>query len=286
MRPLISILALTLGCRLPTPTPTPTSVTPPTEPAATTTAGPPFVAPGERMTYRVSLHDVTLASFSIAVAPAPTDLQGHPAIVVQAGAEAVGVAAMVKPTKIEFATWLDVTNGETLLFRATESAGNGDETVELNEARFTELVDGKFPISTARADRSELIEMQTASQRPTDIVTMLMAARAWDGPPGTARTLDVVRSRYMWRTQVTLVERKSIVTELGQLPAVKFDAVTSRLLRDGSLDKGTAPRHWSLWISDDADRVPLQLVAQSDYGDIRMDIADYTAGTAPNLRSP
>jgi hypothetical protein len=279
VRLLTSLIVLALGCRLPTPT----SVPPTAVPAVTPTAGPPFVAPGERMTYRVSLHDVTLASFAIGVAPAPTDLEGRRTIVVQAAAESVGVAAMVKPLKIEFATWLDVRNGETQLFRATESAGNGDETVEVNEARFTQLADGRFPISTSRPDRSELIEIQVASQRPTDIITMLMAARAWDGPLGTSRTLEVVRSRYMWRTEVKVAARTPLVTELGQLPAVKLDAVTSRLLRDGTLDKGTAPRHFSVWISDDADRVPLQLVAQSDYGDIRMEIADYTAGTAPNL---
>jgi hypothetical protein len=279
LRLLISMVVLVAGCGGPKRT-----IAPPTGGTQQVqVAGPPFVAPGERMTYRVSLHDVTLASFAIVVGPAPSTLRGRQAIVVQAGAEAVGVAAMVKPTKVEFATWLDVANGASLLFRATETAGNGDQTLEVNEARFTELADGKFPISTSRPDASELIENQLTTQAPTDIVTMLMAARAWDGPIGTSRTLEVVRSRYMWRTQVTLAGRKPLVTELGQLPAVKFDAVTARLLRDGSLDKGTPPRHFSLWISDDADRVPLQLVAESDYGDIRMEIADYAAGTSPNL---
>jgi hypothetical protein len=38
-----------------------------------------------------------------------------------------------------------------------------------------------------------------------------------------------------------------------------------------------------MWISDDADRVPLLMVAETDYGDIRMEIVDYTAGTGQNL---
>ena len=54
-------------------------------------------------------------------------------------------------------------------------------------------------------------------------------------------------------------------------------------MRDGSLDKGTEARHFSMWISDDADRVPLLLVAESDYGDMKLELVDYVAGSGPNL---
>jgi hypothetical protein len=248
-------------------------------------AGPPFLVPGEKMTYRVLAHDMTLAGFAIEVGK-PKTVGDRQVIVVQAAAESTGVAAIVKPIKAEFATWLDAKSGEPIAFRVRETAGRDDEEVETNETRFDELAEGKFPIVTTKPNGSEVVETQTLGQptKPIDLITFLMAQRGWDGPDGDSHTIDVVRSRYMWRTVVTLTGRASIVTELGQLPAVKFVAKTSRLMRDGTLDKGTASRHFSVWISDDADRVPLLLVAESDYGDIRLEIVDYTAGNLVGAR--
>lgn len=284
--PLLFVAALVAGCSGSSRSSDPAS---PAGGSASATrfpaAGPPFVVPGERMTYRVTAHEVTLAAFALAVGPDEVTIDGRPAIVVQAGAESTGVAALVKPIKAEFATWIDAATGEPLVFRVTETAGRGDESVESNEASFTDLAEGKLPIETKRPDGKELLEKQafTPAKKPIDTLTFLIALRAWDGPNGEEHTIDVVRSRYVWRAQVKLVGRTSVVTDLGQLPAVKFDATSSRLMRDGSLDKGTEPRHFTMWISDDADRVPLLMVAETDYGDIRMEIVDYSAGNGRNL---
>jgi hypothetical protein len=237
------------------------------------------------MTYRVTAHEVTLAAFALEVGAQKETLHDRPAIVVQAGAESTGVAALVKPLKAEFATWLDTETGDPLVFRVTETAGRGDETIESNEARFTELAEGKLPIATKRPDGTEIVEVQNVvpPQKPIDTMTFLMALRAWDGQAGETHSIDVVRSRFVWRTQVKLVGRTPVVTDLGELPAVKFDATTARIMRDGTIDTGTEPRHFTMWISDDADRVPLLLVAESDYGDIKLEIVDYAAGTGHNL---
>lgn len=252
-------------------------------PESVVTAGPPFVAPGERVSYRVSVHRVTVAVFTIIVGE-PTRLEGRSAIPVQAGAETAGVAALLKRTKIEFATWLDTTSGAPLLFRVTEPASKDDTTVEASEARFTELADGAFPVVTSRDDAEDrIVEQQTVRGVPSDLLTVLMSLRAWDEPVGARRTVDAMRSRYMWRSKLTIAARESVVTELGQLPSVRFDAVTTRIRRDGTVDTSAEPRKFSIWVSDDADRVPIQLVAATDYGDVHLELVDYTAGTGPNL---
>ncbi len=284
MRAACSLLigVLLAGC------PRKTSPTPPISTAPPATAlpvGPPFVAPGERMTYRVSLHAVTLASFVIEVGDLTT-LDGREAIIVQAGASTAGLAAMVKQVSANFATWLDPRTGASLRFRVTESAGAGDETIEQSEARFTDAAGGVFPVSTTLPDGTATVEKQVYKQTPIDILTFLVSCRAWDGKPGERRSLEVVRSRYMWRTAATLAERTTLVTALGELPAVRFTAVTSRLNRDGSDDTSIEPREFELWVSDDADRVPLAMVAESDYGNIRLDIVEYAGGKSPNLATP
>lgn len=200
-----------------------------------------------------------------------TPLEHKPAVVVQAVAESVGLAARVKPVRVEFTSWIDAGSGLPLLFRAVEAQ-------EVIEARFTQLADKKFPISTQVADQPEKVEMQVTNGQPLELLGVLLVLRSWDDKIGASRTFEAVRSSYMWRMQATVVGRESIATELGELPTVKFDAVSRRLMRDGSIDQGTEPRKFSVWISDDADRVPLLMVAETDYGDIRIEIIDYAAG--------
>lgn len=239
-------------------------------PAAKIGAQPPFASPGERVRYRVTALGLELAALTMAIGEV-TSVEGKRAVVLQAVAESVGLAAKVKPVRVEFTSWIDVATGTPLLFRAVEAE-------EVVEARFTKLVDKTFPISTQKEDAPEKIEMQTTNGQPLELLGVMLVLRAWDSKVGGSSTFEAVRSSYMWRMQATLVAKESISTELGELPTVKFDAVSRRLMRDGSIDQGTEPRKFSVWISDDADRVPLRMVAETDYGDIKIEIVDYTAG--------
>jgi hypothetical protein len=240
-------------------------------PAAKLGTKPPFASPGERIRYRVSALGLELAALQMGVGDV-TPLEDKQAVVVQAVAESVGLAARVKPVRVEFTSWIDSTSGLPLLFRAVE----GDEVIE---ARFTKLAEKKFPIATQVGDAPEKVEMQTTNGQPLELLGVLLVLRSWDDKVGASRTFEAVRSSYVWRMQATVVGRESIATELGELPTVKFDAVSRRLMRDGSIDQGTESRKFSVWISDDADRVPLRMVAETDYGDIKIEIVDFVAGT-------
>ncbi len=239
-------------------------------PAAKLGTQPPFASPGERVRYRVTALGLELAALTMAVGEV-TPVEDKPAVVLQAVAESVGLAARVKPVRVEFTSWIDVATGLPLLFRAVE----GQEVVE---ARFTKLVDKKFPISTQKPELPEKIEMQVTNGQPLEMLGVLLVLRSWESKVGGSSTFEAVRSSYMWRMQATLVARESIATELGEFPTVKFDAISRRMMRDGSIDQGTEPRKFSVWISDDADRVPLLMVAETDYGDIKIEIVDYSAG--------
>ena len=116
-----------------------------------------------------------------------------------------------------------------------------------------------------------------------DFQTFFLILRGWDAPVGATLTSDVLRSRYIWRTQLVVGGYENIETDLGQLPAVRFDGVSRRLTRQGEIDPKKGDRHYSIWVSDDADRVPLRLVAKTDYGDIKMEIIDYVAGKGKRL---
>ena len=79
--------------------------------------------------------------------------------------------------------------------------------------------------------------------------------------------------------------KTKLVTALGELPAIQLDGHTYKVDRDDARSSRTpSARDFSVWISDDDGRVPLQNVAKTDYGDIKMEITDYAPGTGARLR--
>src|SRR5206468_567763 len=105
-----------------------------------------------------------------------------------------------------------------------------------------------------------------------DYNSFLLELRAWEGPPGTTQEMEIFRSRYLWKATVTIKGKTKLKTELGELPALRFDMHLVKLTRDGSKEKDSDERNLSLWISDDAGRVPLRVDTGTDYGAVVMEI--------------
>lgn len=245
-------------------------------------AVPPFVAPGERMAYRLSLHGLEVASFVIVVGELD-EVAGRKVAVVQSGVQSSRLVSMLKEVNDNFTSWIDAATSAPIAYRSDELASADDQNLEVSEADLAARKDGKYPVVITR-DGTALAEEQVVGDATVfDLNGFLIAMRAWDPPQGTTATADVVRSRFVWRTQVTLAGYEDVVTELGELPAVRIDGVSRWINRDGSVDTSVDPRHYSLWISDDADRVPLVMVARTDYGDVKMEIVEYVAGTGARL---
>jgi len=128
-------------------------------------------------------------------------------------------------------------------------------------------------------------EPQTASQPVVwDYNAFLLALRSWEAPAGTALSFEVFRSRYLWHVDVKVHGKETLVTDLGDLPALRIDGRTYKLSRKGARDPESSERAFSMWISDDDGRVPLEIRATTDYGDLKMRIADYQPGAGKRLR--
>lgn len=235
--------------------------------------------PGERMAYDLRLAGIRVASFIIAVGE-PVEFAGRRVLVAQSGIRAEGVARLVHDVTTEFTSWLDPGTGLPLLTRVVETASADDAAVEEIEVRHHQRADGHVPVWARHPRDGDKLEAQRAPAELLDLHAILFRMRAWQGPPGSRFDADVVRSRYLWRMQWTLAGPETLTTTLGNLPALRIDALARRLGRDGATPLEGPPRQISLWISDDADRVPLRLVARTDYGAITMEIVDYGAGAA------
>jgi len=238
----------------------------------------PFVTPGERMSYRLTMHQLEVATFTVAVGE-PDQLAGRDVVVVQSGVQSSQLISWVKKVEDNFTSWIDATTSRPVLFRSAELATANDPTVEVTDSETHRLEDGAFPVRISRAGTETSVDHQKVGAAPLfDLNGFLIALRTWEVPKGTSATADVIRSRFIWRTDVTMAGFENLVTELGELPALRIDGVSQRVGRDGALDPKSDRRRYSLWISNDADRVPLAIVARTDYGDLRMDIVEYVAG--------
>jgi hypothetical protein len=235
------------------------------------------------MSYRIALGGLELATYDLAVGDI-TELAGRRAVVVQTQAKAVGLAKVVANVDDTFTSWIDIETGRPLRWIVDEFAVKGSDK-ERTEARFFERSGDLVPIDFHLNDEPPKPEPQKVTLPDVwDYNAFLVALRGWEAPPGSTVTAEVLRSRYLWTVEMTIGGREKVVTQLGEFPALRFDGHTYRLRRDGTKDTSADERDFSIWISDDADRVPLQTVGRTDYGDIKMTLVEYVPGTGARIR--
>lgn len=245
--------------------------------------GPPLATPGEHMQYRLSLRGVDLATYDLAIGDL-TDVGGKQTIVVQGHAKVSGIAVFLANIDDRFTSWVDTATGHPVRFQTDEYASGSKTDIEHAVIDLAARSGNAIPVAFHVNDQPAKEESQAASQPVAwDYNAFLLALRAWEAPAGSKLGLEVFRSRYMWHVDVTMYGKDKIVTALGELPALRIDGRTYKLDRKGQRDPGSEERVFSMWISSDDGRVPLEIKATTDYGDLRMQIVDYQPGTGQRL---
>lgn len=232
---------------------------------------PPLARVGEKLTYRISLQGVELAQYSIEIG---ADADG---LVVQSMARSTGVGALLKKVETQFISYIDAQTGKPRRFRSEERAGRKDPTIERSDARLAERQGDLVTVLVKRGDgdaAEERTEQQKVSGEIWDLNAVMIALRQLEAPLGTKLSFETFRSRYVWRTELTVAKREQLTTELGRVQTLRFEGWGHGLRRDGELND-EPERRFTIWISDDADRVPVRLVGVTDYGDIKMEITSY-----------
>lgn len=249
--------------------------------------GPPLATPGERMQYKVSLKGLELAVYTITVGDV-VELDGKKVVLVQANAKLAGIAAWFsQKVDDKFTSWIDIATGRPVQFTADEY-GTNTSNVEHSVMEISKRADGAVPVTFRLNEEPGKPEPQKTTLPETwDINSFVIALRSWEDPPGSSHTLEAFRSRYLWRITATTKGKAKVETaqeDTPKLPAVRIDAHLFKLGKDGNKFPDSDERDFSLWIGDDAARVPLKIVAKSDYGDVTMLLVDYNPGTGEPLR--
>lgn len=129
---------------------------------------------------------------------------------------------------------------------------------------------------------------------PHDMHSAMLLLRAWRPRLDEKAHFYVVLGRRPWRVDVT--SRGPEMIKLGEQPRLTYriDGVAVRLDTPGA--EGTPPKRFSLWLSEDPERVPLRMRADASFGQVTMTLtgrdtsdrdcqrAVVARGAAPELR--
>ena len=247
--------------------PAPSAASPSTHAAPSGEVG---LNPGESMAFEVRLAGILAGEAQLAVGELG-DYEGHHAVVVKSRAATAGAAALVKHIVDEATTVIDMDTGRPLALETRVEQGDTEATAT---AKFTgNIADIMYARSDEKAPHKQTIDFGKVTVH--DAHSAMAQLRGWRATPGTTRSVFVVGGRRLWRVDVTYVGEDTIGSAIGNRRAVHFSGESYRTRRDLTAETAKPSRTFSVWLSDDADRVPLKVTAHTELGDIVMDLTEY-----------
>jgi hypothetical protein len=225
--------------------------------------------PGESMSFEVKLAGMQVGEAALAVGELG-ELGGKRAITVRSKIGTTGAVRLVRALDDESTTVIDADTGAPLRL-STHVLMNDLET-------FTEAVfsPGQARVEVRRGKQQARPFTFVFGDLPAHDAHSAMAhVRSWRPQPGTRRTVWLVGGRRMWRVDLSYVGQDAVGTTQGNRDAVRLDGVAYRVNPDHQVDDSRPPRRFSVWMSNDADRVPLRVTAITELGDVEITLADY-----------
>jgi hypothetical protein len=229
--------------------------------------------PGESMAFEIRLAGILAGEAQLAVGQLG-DYEGHRAVVVKSHAATAGAAALVKHIVDEAMTVIDMDTGRPLALETLVEQGDSRITAT---AKFTGTVaEITYARSEDKAKGPHTLRVDFGKVTVHDAHSAMAQLRGWRATPGTTRSVFVVGGRRLWRVDVNYVGEDTIGSAIGNRRAVHFTGESYRARSDMTPETVKPSRTFSVWLSDDADRVPLKVTAHTELGDIVMDLTEYS----------
>ncbi len=227
--------------------------------------------PGETMSFEVRLGGVLAGEASLAVGELG-NFEGKRAIVVSSRASTVGAADLIKHVVDEATTVIEVATGKPLALDTNVETGDKKVTAHATfvgtraEVTFVKSDDGGKPHN---------YKVELGKQPVFEAHSAMAQLRGWRPAPGTMKQVFIIGGRRLWRIDVKVAGYETIGSALGNRKAVHFEGASFKARANMTLESEKPQRTFSVWLSDDADRVPLQLKASTELGEIVMDLTEY-----------
>ncbi|MGE3459557.1 MAG: DUF3108 domain-containing protein [Kofleriaceae bacterium] len=242
------------------------------QPGAPAETGPTLgLHPGETMAFEVKLAGILAGEAQLAVGQIG-DVGGRKAVVVKSRAATAGAAAMIKHIVDEATSVIDVATGRPM--RLDSLVETGDRKI-IASATFTrDAVHVLYQRSDDKAPRK--LKLKPGNDVIHDAHTAMADLRGWRANVGAQRRVFIIGGRRVWRVDLTYGGITTIGSALGNRRAVRYDGRAFRAKHNLKVESTKPGRTFSVWLSDDADRVPLKMVATTELGEVVMDLTDYS----------
>ncbi len=226
--------------------------------------------PGETMSFEVRLGGVLAGEASLAVG-AFGETAGKKTIVVSSRAATVGAADLLKHVVDEASTVIDVASGRPLTLETNVETGDKKVTAHAT------FVANRAEVTFVKSDdpKSHTFRVELGKEPVYEAHSAMAQLRGWRPAPGTTKQVFIIGGRRLWRVDVKVVGYETIGSALGNRRAVHFEGKSYKARANMTLESDKPGRTFSVWLSDDGDRVPLKVAASTELGEIAMDLTDY-----------
>ena len=238
-----------------------------------------FYIPGEVMIFEFQFRGVVVGRAALA-AGAPGVLAGRPTLIVRSELETVGVGKMIQVIHDDVTSWLDTEKGRSVRQRAEMIFGERDMVFDIRMAGqwvFIEILRRgvKYQGLRKRFARTRRQYRLPPGQIAFDSHSVLGALRAWKGHAGQKLFFYTVSGNRIWHTELEFKGEETKTIARGMYPAVRFEGTSQRVTYKMELDARQKPRTFTLWLSDDANRLPLLIEGHTEYGTAAIELIDY-----------
>ncbi len=234
--------------------------------------------PGETMSFQVQLAGVLVGEAQLAVGEVgdvagPAGEPRRRALVVKSRAATAGAAALVRKIVDEATTVIDADTGAAISVETNVEMG--DKKTVASATFLPAYAEVKFQRSEDK--QPSVFRVDTRLGKLHDAHSAMAQLRGWKATPGTVRTVSVIGGRRLWHVEVKYVGEETIGSAAGNRRAVVYEGVSFRARRGDLKPETSKPsRKFRVWLSDDADRVPLKVVANTELGEVVMSLTEYS----------
>jgi hypothetical protein len=216
---------------------------PPAPPVSTT---PPLVTvayPGESAEFVLSFRGFVVGRAGVVVGT-PGWIDGRRVVMYESHGATEGLITLLGQVRWELETTIDMDGAVAVSDREDTYIGEGDDTEYI-----------------LREHSQDIDNLQH------DIQSAVAVIRGWKSRPGDRIALDLVFASV--RVDIDMWDAGRGYLENRLVPAVRYE---------GTIDGDTG---FVAWMSDDADRVPLEVRIASQYGEILIELVEYRAPRPP-----
>jgi uncharacterized protein DUF3108 len=268
---LVAILVSAAACGSAAPAPA-TLVAPPAQPTGPPVAlgaGEPFFHADEQFAWEVRVHGI-LVGEAVMASGKPGVIGGRRAFVTRSRSETAGLAGLVKRVRDEVTTAIDMDRSKPIQLDGDLTFGNHHVLVK------TEFGEAGYQLTITRDGSPPARHFQRMPGVPLyDSHAVMARIRGWVPEVGQRAYFYVIGGRYLWHNLVQLTSRETVRTALGTFPALRIDGLATRVNSRLGFDLTKKPRTYTVWLSDDNDRVPLRVQARTELGDLDVELVSY-----------